>query len=276
MQLRNNISLINMDSIIGPIEPSCDCPPAATLAAASTHPVLRKRGGWRPGAGRKRVARRSSTPHRARPPHSESHPVLVTLRSAFRPLRSQFVEPTVRRAIAETGQRAPKCFRITDYTIQYNHMHIIVEASDKPALSSGIRSLVIRIARSVNALVGLRGRFWADRWFGRELTSPRQVRTALVYVLANYRKHSPYPVAPGIDPFSSGEWFDGWEFGGMRAESGSGPPGSGACRNAPPVSRPRTTLGRVGWRRYGLIRFDDAPAGTTQCRGWTGGCARAQ
>jgi hypothetical protein len=223
--------------------------------------------------------------------------------------------------MARADQRDPERFRITQYSVQYDHIHLLVEASDQQALSSGMRSVAIRIARSVNALVGRRGRFWADRWYGHTLTSPRQVRAALVYVLANFRKHSRRRLGPGIDPFSSGAWFDGWDAGPLVATgSGKSLPGaeraspgresihdgihdnvrddvhrpesdaardtegdgardaerdalravmrqssSGAgpqcVRDAPPVSRPKTWLSRVGWRRYGLLRLDEAPAG---------------
>ena len=146
-----------------------------------------------------------------------------------------------------------------------------------------MRSLTIRIARSVNDSVGRHGRFWADRWHGRALTSPRQVRTALVYVLANFRKHARRALAPGIDPFSSGLWFDGWRrdpavrsgLGAERAPpslddrhgSGRAPPSLDerhGSERAPlddsvPVTRPGTWLGRVGWQRYGLLRLDESP-----------------
>ncbi len=239
-------------------------------------------GGRRKGAGRKRQGSRRMTPHRARPPHSVHHPVIITLRSLFRPLRSQHVFPTLRYAIREANRRDTEHFRITRYSVQYDHIHGMVEASSKAELSTGMRSLSIRIAREVNKLVGRRGRFWADRWHGRELTSPRQVRTALLYVLANFRKHARHTLAPGIDPFSSGLWFDGWErdpalrngLGGERAppwrygahdaerdagrESGRGPVRALADDSAP-VVRPRTWLGRVGWQRYGLLRLDESP-----------------
>jgi REP element-mobilizing transposase RayT len=230
------------------------------------------------------------TPHRARPPHSASQPVHVTLRALFRPLRSEHVLPTLRRAMARANWRAPDSFRILNYTVQYDHVHLIVEAQSKGTLASGMRSLAIRIARNVNALVGRRGRFWADRWYGRALTTPRQVRTALVYVLANFRKHARRALPPGIDPFSSGAWFDGWR-GGMAAakrclawplavfrrappEQAREPVGSGrrsflegAQASGPclpdevPVSRPKKWLARVGWRRYGLIGLSEAPRG---------------
>ncbi len=241
-------------------------------------------GGRRKGAGRKRQGSRRMTPHRARPPHSVHHPVMITLRSLFRPLRSQHVLPTLRYAIRGANERDPEHFRITRYSVQYDHIHAMVEASSKRELSTGMRSLSIRIAREVNKLVGRRGRFWADRWHGRELTSPRQVRTALVYVLANFRKHARRAFAPGIDPFSSGLWFDGWQRdpalrtgvgeerappsrdaardGGRHAGRESGRvlgPGPALADDSAPVVRPRTWLGWVGWQRYGLLRLDESP-----------------
>jgi hypothetical protein len=140
-----------------------------------------------------------------------------------------------------------------------------------------MRSLTIKIARSVNTLVGRRGRFWADRWHGRELASPREVRTALLYVLANFRKHARRELGPGIDPFSSGVWFDGWRRGSeVPAGIGAGraPPASedGAgvdcdpLDDSVPVMRPWTWLGRVGWQSRGLLRLDESPRRVSERR----------
>jgi putative transposase len=173
--------------------------------------------------------------------------------------------PTLQLAVAAANRRDPDGFRVVQLSVQYDHLHLIVEARDKVSLSSGMRSVAIRIARSVNGLVGRRGRFWADRWHGRVLTSPRQVRTALVYVLANFRKHTRRALAPGIDPFSSGAWFDGWETAAavsdeVRRVTERAPPVEPHHEFAP-VSRPRTWLARIGWRRHGPLRLDEAPAG---------------
>jgi hypothetical protein len=147
---------------------------------------------------------------------------------------------------------------------------MLVEASDKRALSSGVRSVSIRIARYVNELLGRKGRLWADRWFGRDLTTARQVRIALVYVLANFRKHARKRPPRGIDPFSSGGCFDG--FRGWRPEHGRIP---WAGRPPPPFShdeanaglhrawvvRPaQSVLARALWRRYGPIRLGEGPS----------------
>jgi REP element-mobilizing transposase RayT len=205
------------------------------------------------------------------------HPLHVTLRSAFRPLRSRHVLPTLLIALARANQRAPERFRIVHFSVQHDHLHLIVEASNQRALSSGIRSLAILIARSVNELLGQKGRFWADRYHARALTSPREVRNAIVYVLANFRKHSRRALPRGIDPFSSGASFDGflgWHPAppGDASRASSSPPWVG--RAPPPFPRTPETAGdcdwvvrparawltRVGWRRHGLVGLSEAPS----------------
>jgi putative transposase len=225
-------------------------------------------GGKRAGAGRPKSAR-SPTPHRSRPEHHARHPVHVTLRSAFRPLRGAHVFPTVRVALARANRREPTRFRVVHFSVQHDHLHLIVEANDKQALSSGIRSLTIRIARYVNDLIGRTGRFWADRWFGRALTSPRQVRNALVYVFANFRKRARQPLPPGIDPFSSGDRFDGFREWQPKESArvpwaGRGPPPlprtDESERDQGWVARPAAQwLTRVGWRRHGLVSLGETP-----------------
>jgi putative transposase len=225
-------------------------------------------GGKRAGAGRKRLAPRPSVPHRARPQHASAHPVHVTLRSQFRPLRSQHVFPTVALAIGGATRRSPRSFRVLHFSVQHDHVHLVVEASSKRALSAGVRSVSIRIARSVNKLVFRRGRFWADRWHGRALTSPRAVRNALVYVLANFRKHAPSRLSAGTDAFSSAVHFDGWCGFSSNAE----PPRAGPELHARMarwvhVSPSKTWLGSTGWKRAGLLLLDEAPRARCQRAG---------
>jgi len=202
-------------------------------------------GGRRAGAGRKRApGRRPSVPHHARPPHAAAHPVHVTLRTGVtvRCLRSARAFPAVARALSasSTGE-----FRILHYSAQDDHLHLIVEAADARTLSSGVRGLAIRVARAVNRALGRRGPVWSERYHARALTTPREVRHALVYVLMNRRKHG--GDVRGIDPCSSGQWFDGWR--GLRL----------TAQSAAPVARPRTWLAAVGWRRHGLLGLDERP-----------------
>lgn len=224
-------------------------------------------GGARRGAGRK-PGPRPNTPHHARPVHRATDPVHVTLRSRIAPLRSQFVFPTVRLAIARASRRDPDRFRVVHFAVLRDHVHLVVEAKDARALSGGVRSVAIRIARYVNELLLRRGPLWADRWHGRALGTPREVRNAIVYVLANFRKHARCSLRSGIDPFSSAAWFDGWQQ--WRVDSGVPPPFAESApwwraefgtSNIDPANTfsPRTWLARRGWRRHGLIGLDEAP-----------------
>jgi len=214
---------------------------------AFAFPEPKRRGGVRRGAGRKpRAAHLRQTPHRARPVHRKAHPVHVTLRAGLRSLRSQQVARTLLGGLRDSNREG---FRIVHYSVQDSHVHLIVEAEGQGALLSGVRGLLVRIARRVNRLLRRRGRFWADRWHGRDLEGPRQVRNALVYVLQNHSKHSR---RVALDPLSSAASFDGF----ARVV----PPGF--CSIGPPcTAAARTWLLRSGWRRRGLIRLDEVPAG---------------
>jgi REP element-mobilizing transposase RayT len=172
--------------------------------------------------------------------------VHVTLRArrAVGSLHARRVFPHVCAALAAASTAT---FRVVHFSVQADHVHLLVEARDKAALSLGMRGLTIRLARAANRARGRRGAVWADRYHARALRTPREVRHALVYILMNYKKHR--PGARGIDPYSSGRWFDGW-----RAHLALPPAGVPA-----PVAVPRTWLARDGWRRYGLIGLDERP-----------------
>src|SRR5881396_2560442 len=114
------------------------------------------------------------------------------------------------------------------------------------ALGRGMQGLGIRLAKAINRRLGRRGCVWAERYHGRALRTPREVRNGLVYVLLNGRKHG--AIRRGIDPCSSGAWFGGWREGVEPS------------REPAPVARPRTWLLSVGWRRSGPIGVDEAPA----------------
>jgi putative transposase len=132
-------------------------------------------------------------------------------------------------------------------------VHLIVEAESKASLASGMRGLAVRMARRMNRLLFRRGRFWADRWHGRALTSPREVRNALVYVLQNHRKHAArgvHALSAHLDPLSSAQWFDGFLEPVALVFRGVGPP----C-----IVAARTWLPRIGWQRRGRIHSGEAP-----------------
>jgi REP element-mobilizing transposase RayT len=142
-----------------------------------------------------------------------------------------------------------RTFRVIHYSVQSNHLHLIVEATSKAALGRGMQGLASGLARRVNGRLARRGAVFADRYHGHALATPTEMRNALVYVMKNFEKHgADGSVRDGIDPCSSARWFAGWAHAPEYGDE------------VPPVAQARTWLARVGWRRFGLIERHERPA----------------
>lgn len=209
-------------------------------------PAPRTWGGRRPGAGRKPTRSRPGPPHAPRPPHDGRHPLHVTLRArvGVPSLRSDAVFSELERALTRSSRSA---LRVTQFSVQTDHLHLIVEADAAAFLVRGLQGLAIRCARAVNRGSGRVGPVWGERYHARALRTPREMRFALVYVLLNFRKH--LRAGPGLDPRSSGPWFEGWTRAPLRPDR--------PC----PIAASQTWLGTIGWRRAGgPIDCGEAPA----------------
>jgi len=169
-------------------------------------------------------------------------------------LRAKRTFRILERAFARARER--NGLRLCHFSVQGNHVHLVVEARDAEALGRGMKGLSVRIARGLNRLMGRSGPVIADRYHARILRTPREVRHALAYVLKNLQHHARQwgrPVAEAVlDPYASGRWFDGWR-GGLRDGGPGASSGGGLTGAGPPVARAHTWLLRIGWRRHGLL-----------------------
>lgn len=187
------------------------------------------------------------------------YPVLVTVRVRPEVTRLRRFElcKVLRRAFVYGCRRDVKgAFRICQFSIQGNHIHLICEASDNQALSRGIQGWAVRVARGLNGYLGRTGTVFEDRYHMRVLATPTQTRNALCYVLQNARRHGETIERRygGMDPFSSAWWFDGWKDASWKI--GIPPP------EVRTVAPPGSWLLREGWKRaaLGLIAIDEVPA----------------
>jgi REP element-mobilizing transposase RayT len=174
----------------------------------------------------------------------------MKLRAGLPSLRRGQAHSVVIAAFAAMRDR--EGFRLVHYSVQSNHLHLVCEARDREALSRGIQSLAVRIAKRLNRLWQRAGKLFADRYHDRILRTPREVRNALCYVLNNAAHHGISLPRGQTDPCSSGRWFDGWrDLGGVEPSAGPSP-----------LARARTWLLAIGWRRHGrveLATIADAP-----------------
>jgi putative transposase len=201
-------------------------------------------GGARENAGRKKTG---VVPHARRPDHVDLLPVHVTLRLARHVvnLRSQRSFAIVEGAIRRANRRG--LVRIVQFSVQTDHVHLLVESVDRHMLAAGIKGFEVRLARGLNELMRRSGRAFGDRYHARALRSPREVRNALVYVLNNRVHHAPHRTGEGfVDPYSSGPFFDGW----TRA---CDPSESACAETGPPTLAATKWLLETGWRKRGLI-----------------------
>ena len=185
----------------------------------------------------------SGISHHARCEHDGRSPIHVTLKLAagLPGLRNRKTLAVLEQAFHGGKQRFG--FRLNHYSVQGNHLHLIVEATDRSALSRGMKGLNVRIAKRLNSLWKRRGQVFPDRYHEHILKTAKEVRNVLAYVLKNYQRHANV-FTRILDEYASGPWFNGWK---EAFEVGAN-----AFRD-PPVVRARTWLQTKGWRRHGLV-----------------------
>jgi REP element-mobilizing transposase RayT len=146
-------------------------------------------GGRRRGAGRKPKGRTALVSHSARPAFARPTPAHVTLRVARHVwnLRSRRSFRRITGAFDEAKDRLG--MRLVEFSVQGNHLHLIVEADHSRALSRAMQGLCIRLAKALNRMMGRDGRVFADHYHSRLLKSPTEVTRAIAYVLGNAAKH---------------------------------------------------------------------------------------
>ena len=217
-------------------------------------PLARKHGwgGKRTGAGRKRKdgkAAAPGVPHRPRPRLDGRCPVGVTLkvRREVWSLRSPRCARGLRRALEEGHQRGG--FRVVHFSILGNHLHLIVEAADRAALSRGLGGLEVRMARALNGAMGRSGPVFADRYHAHVLRTPTEVARARRYVLENLAIHERRQGQLRQDHVRAA---------GLAGEPCGDPLTSAAMPSC--AAEPKTWLLRIGWRR-GALRGVSAQAG---------------
>jgi len=203
-------------------------------------------GGWRPGAGRPRKPGAEQKVARERFSRPTAVHVTTTVCDEVPNLRA--IARQVGRALWLGARR--EGFSLVHFSIQSNHLHLIIEASHWRALSRGMQALKIRLARAINRALRREGTVFVQRYHAHILRTPTQVRNALRYVLNNRRKHQGRSQArPGwIDPLSTACWFNGYR--------------DREPDEANPWPTPNTFLLTTGWRRGrgGRFSVNDIPA----------------
>ena len=174
------------------------------------------------------VKRNKGVSHLRRPPLAGRFPVHVTVkvRDDVRSLRTRICFSALKSAF--TAGRERFGFRLVGYSVQGNHIHLLVEGADARALSRGMQGLTIRMARALNRALERSGKVFCDRYHAHILRTPSEVANARNYLMNNQSKHHEH--ARGWQLPSS--YVD--EYAGISIEI---------------TAAPQTWLLKVGWRR---------------------------
>jgi REP element-mobilizing transposase RayT len=219
-------------------------------------------------------------PHLSRPAFDKPRAMHITLRvlEAIGRLRTRDAFMAIREAAITVLKH--EAFRIVHLSIEGTHLHLLVEADSRAAVSTGMQAFEISAAKHLNSACSRAGGWWqrkraarlghalpkrrkgrvfSDRYHETFIKTPRQARHALAYVLNNWRRHREDRVGVArawlIDPFATGWAFDGWK---ERADT----PFAFKVRETYkpiPVWLPKTWLLRTGWKMYGLIGLREVP-----------------
>ena len=218
---------------------------------------LFRHGGKRKGAGRPPKGKRAGTTHEARQEIEARYPLHIVLRLVpeVGSMRRRKLYQAVRDATVVAAIR--ERIRIVHCSVQSTHLHLLVEAESKLALTRGMQGFQISLARNINTVLGddkgrrRRGRVFADRYHVVVIRSPRQARNVLAYVLSNWRKHhedrDDEAKTWQIDPFSSAISFPDWQEREGKDWMWRIPDDHDPLM----VYRPRSWLLREGWKRGG-------------------------
>ena len=157
----------------------------------------------------KNLKSRSSVPHSARPAVRGVCHVVLRVRRGLPWLRT----PKTWRVLegAFRAGKEKRGFALVQFSVQGDHLHLLIEAEDKTALARGLQGLTIRIAKNLNRFWRRRrGSVFAERYFARAVQTAKEIKRALAYVLNNAHKHGVWSSPTTPDPFSSGRWYTGW------------------------------------------------------------------
>ncbi|HEX4385398.1 MAG TPA: transposase [Myxococcales bacterium] len=158
------------------------------------------------------------------------NPVHVTqrMRPGVGHLRTQVRLALIKGALCDASGRFG--MQVVHFSVQGNHLHLIIEAEGKRELSRAMKGLAVRIAVGLNRLADRRGTVFADRYHAHVMETPREVANTIRYVLQNYRKHAREEMpARWRDPFASSV--------------------------AVPLHAPKVWLLRVGWTYAAELRM---------------------
>jgi REP element-mobilizing transposase RayT len=155
------------------------------------------------GAGRPKLPdhKKKSIPHRERAIIPRNTPVHVTIKinkHIVSTLRNKIIFKKISQAISKARNKG---IRLIHFTIQRDHVHMLIETNDKKQLGRAMQAMGISLAKSLKNLTKKKLRIFKDRYHVHILKTLKEVQNAKSYILGNALKHG--VIKDKFDTFSS-------------------------------------------------------------------------
>ena len=105
----------------------------------------------------------------------------------LRSLRSRRAFRVVRDALNAAAARFD--MTISEFSVQSNHVHLVIEAIAQPHMSRGMQGLGVRLARGLNRAFGRTGKLLSERFHAHVLRNKIEALNAVRYVRTNQLHH---------------------------------------------------------------------------------------
>lgn len=118
------------------------------------------------------------------------------------------------KQLHESIKKARKMgLRVIHYTLEFDHLHLLVETDNNDQLSKGMQSFGISFSKGINKIKQEAGKVYKTRYHFRKLKTPKEIKNVIHYILGNSIKHS--KKGSILSPYNSaviaGSYFSGFE-----------------------------------------------------------------
>lgn len=94
-----------------------------------------------------------------------------------------------------------KRIRVIHYTLEFNHVHLLVEADCHKVMHRGMQAFGISIAKAINKFKMKTGQVYKNRYHLKKITNPVQLKNVLHYIFHNGVHHKSGTTL--LNPFNS-------------------------------------------------------------------------
>lgn len=139
------------------------------------------------GAGR-RAVHDPGIRHTARPLIKKASALHITIKvkKIKADIKNKSVLKLLHRGIANARKQK---LRIIHFTLEYDHIHLLIEADNNLILGKGMKALGVTLAKGVNRLKKQKGDVYKHRYHFRKIENLIQYKRVLNYIFTNGIKH---------------------------------------------------------------------------------------